>query len=41
MRCVAEWNALPQTVVEAGSLEVFKRRLAEFLGDRLFDFENY
>ena len=41
VRCVAEWNALPQTVVEAGSLEVFKRRLAEFLGDRLFDFENY
>lgn len=37
-RCVLLWNSLPTCVVESDSLATFKRLLAEFLGDVLFEF---
>ena len=33
-RVVSVWNSLPQWVVEAGSLDVFKRELERALKDR-------
>ena len=33
---VRKWNSLPPYVVDALSLETFKRRLETFLGDELF-----
>lgn len=35
-RCVLEWNALPSQVVEAGTLQTFKKALEIELGDRLY-----
>ena len=37
-RCVLLWNSLPTCVMESDSLVTFKRLLAEFLGDVLFEF---
>ena len=39
VRNVQRWNSLPSDVVEAGSLEVFKRLLAEHLGDLLYEYD--
>ena len=36
VRVVRKWNSLPPYVVDALSLETFKRRLETFLGDELF-----
>ena len=33
---VGVWNSLPASVVEASSIELFKRGLDLFLGDQLF-----
>ena len=38
VRRISEWNDLPQTVVSASSLNVFKRALATHLGDKLYDY---
>ena len=38
VRCVSEWNGLPDAVVGAETLDAFKRLLSGFLGDKLFDY---
>ena len=38
VRCVPAWNSLPQHVVTAPNLPVFKKLLAETLGDVMFEF---
>ena len=35
-RMVELWNSLPSEVVEVASVSVFKRRLDECLGEKLF-----
>ena len=37
VRTFSVWNALPSSVVEAGIVECFKRRLNDILGSRLLD----
>ena len=37
VRVVSVWNSLPSRVVEAGSVECFKRRLDVVLGSKLLD----
>ena len=39
VRCIRWWNSLPACVVEADSLTTFKRLLADFLGDVLFQYD--
>ena len=38
-RIVPLWNRLPHTVVNQSSIEGFKRGLANFLGDSLYDYD--
>ena len=37
VRVVSRWNSLPEQVVAAGSVAAFKRLLADFLGQELYD----
>lgn len=37
-RCVRPWNALPDSVVSEGNLSVFKKNLANALGEKLFEY---
>jgi len=39
VRCIRAWNALPAQVVEAGSLEQFKKLLCAHLGNQLYAFD--
>ena len=34
VRCANLWNSLPQNIVEASSIEVFKNRLDNYMGSR-------
>ena len=38
VRCVGPWNALPDAVVSEESLGAFKKKLANALGETLFDY---
>jgi hypothetical protein len=38
VRCIKIWNELPADVVESSGVSAFKARLAEYLGDRLFEY---
>ena len=38
VRCVGPWNALPDELVAEESLGVFKKKLADALGDTLFEY---
>jgi hypothetical protein len=37
VRCIRIWNELPAAVVESPTISAFKRGLADYLGDRLFE----
>ena len=39
LRCVTNWNALPDELVSLDSVESFKRGLHDVLGPKLFEFE--
>ena len=38
VRVVKSWNSLPPEIVELNNINTFKRELAIFLGDTLFDY---
>ena len=38
VRCIDNWNSLPDVVVGAGSIDAFKAGLHSFLGDSLFSY---
>ena len=38
VRCVGPWNALPDEVVAEESLDAFKKKLADTLGESLFEY---
>ena len=39
VRCIDQWNSLPDDLVACGSVEKFKAGLGEVLRDRLFEFD--
>ena len=39
IRAVNIWNSLPETVVNAGTVTLFKNRLDEFLKDKMYEMD--
>ena len=37
VRSVGVWNGLPEDVVQSASLETFKKRLDQFMGEKLYE----
>ena len=38
VRCIHEWNRVPQALILSPSLDTFKRNLAAHLGDKLYHY---